>query len=509
MASMAFSLRRFASFSILFAAVLSSTLLSAPLEKDGLRLVVSLGEDSQGRERYVVADSKDLGARRIWDQIQNDPGVQRGIDAYREVQDSEYRELERELSADGSLDEADRQILADLPAPEPVTLEVRSGTRGAFNDWSDTFLVTHPDGRQEKLVKPNTFVLVGENSRESVIQSPVVVFHANDPVVTEQSPGLLAQTVVHEIAHGIHSHLVGQGETPHTDWLSEPHSGSMTTDGTLALIEGYAEFMGAHLTGRTTIAEDPTGAITQNLYSLDSSGNPKSASELWKTEGWAATVMYQIANSNQIDGGLDKIHSVLASENPESFQELVQGIQARYPETQAAVASILHESSHGKIAAPGGGGSIRYEPDSDRGRNWGALVSSVVGGLVGAVFAVPFGPVGILVAGAVGAGLGHWIGKLIFTSGDDDRVYAPMDSQAVGSLSAEAGVAPGLQAAQEGLESLRRAFEDSYQAFQEALVEDNGSLEWQAVLEEKRLAFEAASQAYQSVVGHASHNHDH
>ena len=118
---------------------------------------------------------------------------------------------------------------------------------------------------------------------------------------------LVEQTLVHEIGHGIMRKLYGKSDMPDTPWLGRPHYGDLVTDEQLALIEGWAEFVGAEFTGRHTIAEDPADSLTMNAYAYQDNGQAKTPEQLFKTEGWVATVMLHISKHPSINNGYQKI----------------------------------------------------------------------------------------------------------------------------------------------------------------------------------------------------------
>lgn len=478
---------------------------AAPLSQAGLTFLVRNGSGPSGEPVYAVADSGDSAVKQIWDKVASDPNVLRTVRIYQQIQDQRRAEIETELKADGSLSAQDQQILAGLPT-HPVYVEVKPGTAGAYNDWKAQYVVRDPSGSLR------------------TVKAPRIVFQANDPVAVGADRSLLAQTLVHEIAHGFHAQLVGADNTPRTPWLSRPHSGNTTSDGTLALIEGYAEFVAAYLTGRRTIAGDPTDAIPRNLYAYDAEGKPKSADELWATEGWAATVMYEIASSSRIQNGFDKINAVIRRENPSTFKGVVEEYQRQNPADAAAVKSIVATMSFGKIypesysgggQGGGQGGSQGggqpplwegYEDDGDGKTPWGPVLASVAGGVVGALFGVSFGPVGIAVAGAVGAGLGYLLGKALFKGSDGDspdsplldRIMAPirnLKNGFAGPSSPGLASGPAMDPA-----AARRTVDEAYLRYKQALSDSDLELE---ELHRFRRDYESALAGYRAAFGAA------
>lgn len=457
--------------------------LAAPLAQDGLVFVVRSGNS------FVVADSSNTAAKRLWDKVHRDPEVIAATRVYEEVQSEEYAEIRAELAADGSLSSEDRAVLADLPQPEPVYVEVQPGTGGAYNDWKAVFQLRGADGRSRQVTAPR------------------IVFQADDPVTHNADAELFPHTLVHEIAHGFHAQLVGHGNTPRTPWLSRPHSGNTTSDGTLALIEGYAEFVAAYLTDRHTIASDPHDALGRNLYVYEPTGELKSEEDLWATEGWAATVLLDIAE--QIPDGFDKINAVLRADNPDTFQGLIQGLQERFPSTRSKIDSILNDRSKGQITSgdAGGGGTWTWsdlgdddDGDSKLGKT-GKVIAAVIGGALGATFGVSFGPVGIIVAAAAGAGAGYFLVDMIFGNNDDGPSAAAFDWKALnpfsqgsgGGSSASVGFAPA--AASSG-EAASERFHEAYRRYLDAL--DGGN---DVAIRAARGQYEVARQRYQAAIG--------
>lgn len=486
--------------------LLAALVHAAPLAQNGLVLVTRVGSAASGRNQFEIADSSNAGAANIWAKIKDDPQVKIATAYYQQAQEMRVERIRRELSEDGEFSAEDQAILDDLPGPFPVYIEVGEGTAGAYNDWKGQFTLDYGNGQSEE------------------VYAPRIVFKANDPVVSN-TEGLLEQTVVHEIAHGFHAMAVGQSQTPYTSWLSRSHAGNMTTDGTLALIEGYAEFVGAYLTSRKTIAEDPANAIPNNLYLYDSEGNVKPPEELWQTEGWAASVLYQMANSGDIDQGFEKINRTLAEENPTTFQELIQGFQARYPSDAATVQKTLSTLSRNQIPATFSGQSSPYivdqtatddyagywanqsqyaqtaaVEDTDNGvGKWAHLATMVGGGALGAVFGISFGPVGIVLAAAAGTGIGHLIAKFLF---DQDQAaasweyqgYAAAPLSSLPDLSVEGAAAPATSLS---AEAARELLDRRYREYLDALADDQASVE---VVEGRRSEYEKAREVYRGAL---------
>ena len=479
---------------------------AAPLAQAGLVLVTRTGTGPSGEPLFQVADSSDAGAQNLWDKVASDAEVRRATAVYQKIQEERKEAIRAELAADGSLDSQDLAILRDLPGPHPVYIEVKPGTSGAYNDWKARFSLQSESGQIEQVAAPR------------------IVFSANDPLAGGSDTELLRQTIVHEISHGYHALMVGQNNTPSTPWLSRPHAGNTTSDGTLALIEGYAEFVAAHLTGRLTIADDPSNTIPNNLYAYDSEGRRKNAEDLWKTEGWAATVMYKMANDSGIEDGFDKINKVIAETNPRDFKGLIEGYQERFPEDRDKVQGIVSEVSFGQIYpdaggasgagnGAGNGGGNDYTDDfgddfGDPGDYWqpqdegggsgmnvGKIVAMVGGGVLGAMFGISFGPVGIVVAGAVGTGLGYVIAKLLFPDDGDDSKFSLDEIWPSNPFSADSASAVGVVAAPStstmSLEDARSQLDRAYKTYLDALGGEGD-------MEDARRVYTGAQQAYQA-----------
>lgn len=462
---------------------------AAPLAQDGLVFVVATGSGSSAT--FTVADSGDASVQRLWERVHSDPKVLEATQIYLRIQEEKVDAVRRELMADGNLSSADQAILDDLPEPQPVYVEVRPGTGGAYNDWKARFTLTHPGGQRE------------------TVSAPRIVFQANDPVAIGPDRGLFAQTLVHEIAHGYHAQLVGQGRTPTTPWLSRPHAGNTTSDGTLSLIEGYAEYIAAYITGRETIAQDPHGALTRNLYAYDSEGNPKDADDLWATEGWAATVMLRYAK--EVAGGFDQINAAIRDENPDDFQELVGDLQERHPSNAGALKGIIRETSNGAIYADTG---TTYDPpgtfddagDEGKGGGVGRILAMVVGGVLGATIGLPFGPIGILAGAALGGGAGALIASLFGSSDDsagsfDWRAWSPFHRGS--SKDPYAGGLPYYSPGAPGADDPGAAQDFLDQAYRRYLGSLSDPDLHPKELEAARQAYEAAQAAYRTALSSA------
>lgn len=490
--------------SLLLGLALTQVALAGPLAQAGLVLVTRAGTGPSGEPLFQVADSSDSGAKNLWDKVSNDSEVRRATAIYQKVQEERKEAIRAELAADGDLSAQDLAILRDLPGPHPVYIEVRAGTAGAYNDWKARFSLQGSSGQIENVAAPR------------------IVFSANDPLATGSDTELLRQTVVHEISHGYHALMVGPNNTPSTPWLSRPHAGNTTSDGTLALIEGYAEFVAAHLTGRLTIADDPANTIPNNLYAYDSEGRRKDADDLWKTEGWAATVMYKMANDGGIQDGFDKINKVITESNPQDFRGLIEQYQRRFPSDRAAVQGIVSEVSFGQIYPDAGGGQSGgqaggndgyhdlddnfgdpddyWEPQGGDGEgsgmNVGKIVAMVGGGVVGAMFGISFGPVGIVLAGAVGTGLGYVIAKLLFPDDGDDSKFSldelwPSNPFSDSSSAVVGAAAAPTSSSTMSVEDARRQLDRAYKTYL-------GALGGSGDLEDARRVYTGAQQAYQN-----------
>lgn len=449
-----------APYALLAALSLVAALGAAPLAQPGLVFVTRAGQGPSGEPLFEVADSADPGAKRLWDKVQRDPDVRRATAQYQKIQEQRHQEIRRELMADGEFSRDDQAIMDNLPGPYPVYLEVRPGSRGAYNDWRAVFSVRAEGGGVERVAAPR------------------IVMTANDPLI-EGDIDILRQTVVHEVAHGFHAMMVGPNNTPQTPWLQQPHNGMTVSDGTLALIEGYAEFVGAHFTDRKTIAGDPQDTIPNNLYVYDENGQVKPAADLWKTEGWAATVMYRIANGSDIADGFKKINQVIARHNPSTFEEFIGAFQEEFPADAAAVRGIVSAASMQQIypQARSGGGSRppASEPavlsEGGGGADIGRIVAMVGGGVVGALFGVSFGPVGIIVAGAVGVGVGYMIARTLFADSADRGsisfdLFGGDPAAPAASAEVEAPAAPG---AVFDPAAAKARLDEAYRAYRKAL----------------------------------------
>lgn len=495
--------------------VLATLALAAPLAKNGLVFVVKSGTTTTGQPQYQVADSSDAGARNLWDKLQNAPEVLKAAAWYQSIYEQRKEQIRAELSRDGQLSASDQAILNDLPGPYPVYIEVKPGTGGAFNDWKGQFDLRYADGRVEHIAAPR------------------IVFQANDPVAVGGDIGLLRQTVVHEIAHGAHAVMVGPSQTPTTPWLSRPHAGNSTTDSPLALIEGYAEFVGAHLTDRKTIAGDPANAVTNNLYVYGSDGKVKNAEDLWKTEGWAATVLYKIANGSGIDDGFEKINQTLTQRNPQDFKRFVEDFQELHPDDAPEVRSLISAASMGQIYAGsgqpagqtatqggggggvaaggsnGGGGSFLDDlfegPGGDgSGIGMGKIIAMVLGGALGAVVGISMGPIAIVALGAAGVAAGYFLGDYFMDSerqsdtyvgGAWARPYAAEESSSRvddGPLPPTTPMAPT---------EVRSKLDQTYKRYLSALAANPATSE---AVRLAREAYEAARSAYKASFGAAN-----
>ena len=200
------------------------------LANEKMVFLIKSGTDSSGNPMYRMATSQDQRAQQIYNRFWNDQGVQKVIESHQQV-DSNNLALNTPPG------------YHNIQKPSPVFIEIGNQT-GTYNDWKGTFSVQDSNGRIHTYDEPR------------------VVLDLNDSMWQSRDQSLVEQTLVHEIGHGIMRKLYGKSDMPDTPWLGRPHYGDLVTDEQLALIEGWAEFIGAEFTGRHTIAEDPADSLT-------------------------------------------------------------------------------------------------------------------------------------------------------------------------------------------------------------------------------------------------------
>lgn len=293
------------------------------LANDKLIMMERIGTDSDGDPLFRIA-SIQSNLRSFYDRLYTDNGVQRTVSEYQKIQSSVAQ--------------------ANAPAgyhsaiqPMPVFLEVGNNT-GTYCEWKGTFSIQDQNGRVSKYDEPR------------------VIVDSNDPMFGAQDRSLVEQTVVHEIGHSMMAKLYGnKNNLPDTPWLGRVHYGDMVTDGELAVIEGWAEFVGAYFTGRNTIAEDPAESISQNAYAYTDQGTPKTPDNLFCTEGWAATMMLHIAKHPSIANGFEKMSEMMRKYKPQNFNDFIRLYMAENPEDANYVRSLLSKNSLNQTSEPLGG----------------------------------------------------------------------------------------------------------------------------------------------------------
>lgn len=303
---------------------------AASLASEHVVFLTRVGQDSSGNPLLRVADSSDPRLAQLFHRFAQDQGIRRAAASHMTVESE--------------------NLAASTPAgyhsvgkPQPVFIEVGSGT-GTYNDWKGNFSVQDQTGRTIHYDHPR------------------VMLDLNDSIFRSSDPSLVEQTVVHEIAHGVMRMAYGKENLPHTEWLGRSHYGDLVTDGTLALIEGWAEFAGAYFTGRNTIAEDPAEAISQNAYAYQDDGTPKTPQNLFKTEGWAATVLLHISNHPNIHKGYEKLVAVMKSGKPQDFNSLLREYISRNPQDAKTIQEILAKDSLNQFNTPLGGPVVASAP---------------------------------------------------------------------------------------------------------------------------------------------------
>jgi|SaaInl4_135m_RNA_FD_contig_91_17430_length_4119_multi_5_in_0_out_0_2 hypothetical protein len=304
--------------------------LAVPLANEQLVFLTKAGQDESGSPLLRIADSSDPRLAQLYTRLTQNQGVQKVSSSHLTVESE--------------------KLAAAVPAgyhsvgkPQPVYIEVGSGS-GTYNDWKGSFSIQDPSGRTQSYDHPR------------------VVLDLNDSIFRSNDPSIVEQTVVHEIAHGVMRMAYGKDSLPHTEWLGRSHYGDLVTDNELALIEGWAEFAGAYFTGRNTIAEDPAEAITQNAYAYKDDGTPKPPQDLFRTEGWAATVLLHIANHPNIHKGYEKLVAAMKLGKPQGFNDLIRQYMTRNPEDSKSIEEILSKDSINQINTPLGGPVVATAP---------------------------------------------------------------------------------------------------------------------------------------------------
>lgn len=278
--------------------------------------LVRTGTDAEGNPQFRTADARDGHLVGIFDLTQGSRALQ---------ETTRYADATQQTRGQ---------------SPLPVFIEVTNGSGNAYNDWRGRFSVAYPDGRNY------------------TVSTPRVVIGLGSDVVRSGNRALLEQTLVHEVGHGVMAQVYGPDALPQTPWLSRPHAGGTVTDEQLSLIEGWAEFTGAYFTGRRTIAEDPADTLQSNWYARRADGSMKSAEEVVRTEGWTATILYQIATRARDQNAMWKLTDAMARTRPQSTMNLLATTGSMYPELVPAIRQVLAETSGGQIVDPGIGGTV-------------------------------------------------------------------------------------------------------------------------------------------------------
>ncbi len=293
------------------------------LANDKMVFLIKTGTDSSGNPMYRMATSQDQRANQIYDRFWRDEGVQKVIESHQQI-DSNNNALSTPPG------------YHSIQKPSPIFVEIGNQT-GTYNDWKGIFSVQDANGRVHTYDEPR------------------VVLDLNDSMWQSRDQSLVEQTMVHEIGHGIMRKLYGKSDMPDTPWLGRPHYGDLVTDEQLALIEGWAEFVGAEFTGRHTIAEDPADSLTMNAYAYQDNGQPKTPEQLFKTEGWVATVMLHISKHPSINNGYQKLLESMRLSRAHDFNAVLRKYLSKYPEDGAAMQQILGKASLNQFNKPMGG----------------------------------------------------------------------------------------------------------------------------------------------------------
>lgn len=322
----------------LLACALAADAQAYLLQNRDVVFLVRVGTNRDGSPAFRVATSNDYGAQRVFQLATSSAAMEKTASYYRYAQQVRNQTTMEQVGRYG-LSESDRRLATSLLDAEPIYVEVKEGGGGIYNDWK------------------GSFTLRDSNSGASYrVQSPRVVLPLGSAEVTGGNSALLEQTLVHEVGHGIMSKTYGTDALCESPYLHQSHSGGSHTDCCLAIIEGYAEFVGAYFTNRLTIANDPSNSLANNLYSYRANGTPKSASELQATEGWVATVLYMLAARSGIQNFMQKMTAIMVGYKPASIQALLDAYMRTYPGDAQAVRATVSKASHGQIYGNAGGG---------------------------------------------------------------------------------------------------------------------------------------------------------
>lgn len=324
---------------MLVAAMLPAAAQAYLLQTRDVVFLVRVGTNSDGTPAFRVAQSTDYGAERVYRLAASSSALERTAAYYRRTQELANSSLLQQARQYG-LSDSDQQMASSLLETEPIFVELKEGSGGTFNDWKGSFTVR--DSRSGSPIR---------------VSSPRVTLPLSSSVVTGGDSALLEQTLVHEAGHSIMAKGYGTRNLPDSPFISQAHAGNSVTDQQLAIVEGYAEFIGAYFTNRLTIANDPRNSITDNLYAYNTSGGPKNASELQKTEGWVATLLYSIATRSGIQGCMEKMNNVMVRAKPQSILQFLEAFQKMYPSDAQALRAIVARSSNGAIYGNSYGGA--------------------------------------------------------------------------------------------------------------------------------------------------------
>jgi len=385
----------------IFGTSLVTVVLATPLAGDDVVIIVRSGTNADGTERFDVADSGDFRAVQLWTYAHENAAVRKVLQYYRDVQSTPN---------DASTDEERAALSYYGGSIDPIYIEVEEGGAGAYCDWKARFTVELPNGQTAS------------------VASPKVVIRRNDALFTGGDTSLQVQTLVHEIGHAVMSKQYGYGNLPQTEWLGKEHAGGVVSDEKLALIEGWAEFIGAYFTDRLTIANDPADAMRDNRYAytdIYTRTTLRSAADMLKTEGWVATALLDLVTEGAVS--LTEMDVVLKDKRPQTFHALVLGLEERYPSKSAAIRTVLADTSKGqlyteyRVADPSSvvladTVSFTGRDTSGDGDGFSRLLPGLVGAVLGAMAGGPFGAIGLVVGAATGFAVGRLLSEMLETT---------------------------------------------------------------------------------------------
>ena len=299
--------------------------LYAARADSGIVLLIETGVTDDGRPICREASSDNPGAQELLNYLESDPRIRKAAEAYTRMQIEKRDRLLEELRAAG-LSEEEVAIVKDNTPIHPSYFAI--DRTGQVNSSSIRgFDLTDGSG--------------GHKTMDNVSLVHVAV---NSPTMLSKNLTDRSRSLTHELGHCMMGTLYdGEENFPKSNFLGKPHWRGKVTDPGLALIEGWAEFIGPYFSGdQSKIIPIDAGDYSFN----EDTGDLKSYDEMIATEGVVASIFWDMMKSDSgISDPWKKVGLVFQKHRPGSMADFERSFLAEYPDDARAVFDIMSRNT--------------------------------------------------------------------------------------------------------------------------------------------------------------------